>query len=199
MRLLLPYLRSYSSGPSEPSRPTWPRTLPPPSPQVFYSSVNPVKTTGRPPFRIFKSSYGPVYAVAAQGHKANFPIFHDRVPSDDIRYYHVNNNILITFLQGLSKSWLYYCNRVIQTSNTVYLTLFGMGGDIFILVLVGLDFVSWIFFKNFQTFLKVKIYISNVMPDRVKKQDWKVFSTIDCAINNHGLYGFYGLYGLYLQ
>ena len=34
-----------------------------------------------------------MYAVAAQGHKANFLIFHNRVNLDDIRYYHVNNII----------------------------------------------------------------------------------------------------------
>ena len=30
-----------------------------------------------------------MYAVAAQGHKVNFLIFHNRVNLDDIRYYHV--------------------------------------------------------------------------------------------------------------
>ena len=34
-----------------------------------------------------------LYAAAAQGHNANFLIFHNRVNLDDIRYYHVNNII----------------------------------------------------------------------------------------------------------
>ena len=45
------------------------------------------------------------------------------------------------------------------------LTLFGTweGGHFYPLVLVGSDFVSWIFFKNFQTLLEVKIYINRVI------------------------------------
>ena len=44
------------------------------------------------------------------------------------------------------------------------LTLIGMReGTFHPLVLFGLDFVSWIFIKNFQTFLEVKIDI-NILP-----------------------------------
>ena len=39
----------------------------------------------------------------------------------------------------------------------------GGGGIFYSLVLVGSDFVSWIFLKNFQTFLEVKIYINRVI------------------------------------
>ena len=44
-------------------------------------------------FVCFSESLNFMYAVAAQGHKANFLIFHNRVNLDDIRYYHVNNII----------------------------------------------------------------------------------------------------------
>ena len=44
----------------------------------------------------------------------------------------------------------------------MFLTLFGLRGDTLLLVLFGSDFVSWIFIKNFQTVLLVKIDINLV-------------------------------------
>ena len=41
-----------------------------------------------------------MYAIAAEGHKANFLIFHNRVNLDDIRYYHVNNIIYYSVQLG---------------------------------------------------------------------------------------------------
>ena len=50
-----------------------------------------------------------------------------------------------------------------KRANNTKSTLIGMRQSIFTpLVILGLDFVSWIWIKNFQTFLEVKIDINRV-------------------------------------
>ena len=74
-----------------------------------------------------------------------------------------NSIVMCNFNQ---KSWifqqLYGFQRIsVNSSLLVSLTLIGMRqGGFTPLIIFGLDFVSWIFIKNFQTVLEVKIEIN---------------------------------------
>ena len=77
--------------------------------------------------------------------------------------------LLVLKITALWLNWRLLCHQILlwnleilwQSKYFCSLTLIGMRQSGFTpLIIFGLDFVSWIFIKNFQTFLEVKIEIN---------------------------------------